>query len=142
MPSPSERPAVRDPWLFVGDMLAFTETALRYAGAHGPDALEADRMRWDAILRNIELLGEAANQVPADIQLLAPELPWRTLVGVRNRLAHAYLHVEPEVIHRILQVNLPALRVQLQALLQQRRSTLISAGLPAPAKSPTPSLRS
>lgn len=116
MPSLSDR----DPWLFVEDMLAFVDLALRYAAGHSDQELEEDRMRWDAILRNIELLGESANRVPAALRDLAPELPWRLLVGVRNRLAHAYLHIEAEVIHRILRINLPQLRQQLLALLKRR----------------------
>jgi uncharacterized protein with HEPN domain len=106
----------------VQDMLDFTETALRYAEAKTEVELLADGMRWDAILRKLELLGEAANRVPADIQALRPELPWRTLVAVRNRLAHAYLSIEPEVVHGILQRHLPMLRDGLRTLLQQRPS--------------------
>ncbi len=102
MPSPFERLGQRDPWLYVQDMLDFAETVLRYAAYQTQAELEVDRMRWDAILRNLELLGEAANRVPIEVQSLAPELPWRTLVAVRNRLAHAYLTIEPDVVDRIV----------------------------------------
>ena len=120
MPSPSEPLPQRDSWLFIQDMLEFTETALAYADGKSDAELEAERMRWDAILRNLELLGEAANRVPPSLQALSPEVPWRTLVAVRNRLAHAYLSIEPEVVHGILQRHLPMLRDSLRALLQQR----------------------
>ncbi len=120
MPSPSESLPQRDPWLYVQDMLEFTETALTYADGKTGVELEAERMRWDAVLRNLELLGEAANRVPTSLQNLNPELPWRTLVAVRNRLAHAYLSIEPDVVHGILQRHLPLLRDALRALLQQR----------------------
>lgn len=122
MPSSFDPAPLRDPWLYVQDMLEFTETALHYADSKTEAELLADGMRWDAVLRKLELLGEAANRVPADIQALHPELPWRTLVAVRNRLAHAYLSIEPEVVHGILQRHLPALRDALRALLQQRPS--------------------
>jgi len=111
---------LRDSWLFVQDMLEFTETALAYADGKTDAELEAERMRWDAILRNLELLGEAANRVPPRLQALCPEVPWRTLVAVRNRLAHAYLSIEPEVVHGILRRHLPMLRDALRALLKQR----------------------
>ena len=117
MPSPSE--PVRDRRLYVEDMLEFCERAMRYAAGQSLEALLQDTMRYDAILRNIELIGEASTHLaPAD-RALAPAVPWREIVGTRNRVAHAYLGISPTTVWDILTVELPSLRSQLLDLLKR-----------------------
>ena len=53
-------------------------------------------MRYDATLRNIELIGEASTHVPPEVRALAPGLPWRDIIGTRNRLAQAYLGIDAD----------------------------------------------
>jgi len=69
----------------VEDMLAFCERVLRYTGNVERDAFLADPMRYDATLRNLELIGEAANHVPDEVRAKAPSIPWRQVVATRNR---------------------------------------------------------
>lgn len=99
-------------------MLAFCDVVLDYT--HGLDqaAFAADRMRLDATLRNLELVGEAATRVPADVRALAPDLQWRKVVATRNRLIHAYLGIDIDTVWSIVIDDVPALRVALVALLQ------------------------
>jgi uncharacterized protein with HEPN domain len=107
----------RDARLYVEDMLEFCERALSYSHGVERTALFADRMRYDAILRNLELIGEAATRVTAEQRALAPDVPWRQIVGTRNRVAHAYLGISEDTVWSILCDDLPALRVSLVALL-------------------------
>jgi uncharacterized protein with HEPN domain len=64
--------SARDPRLYVEDMLGFCNTALGYTQGFDQPSLLADRMRYDATLRNLELIGEACTHVPAEIRALAP----------------------------------------------------------------------
>ena len=107
----------RDPRLYVEDMLAFCTTALSYTRGFDQFGFEADRMRYDATLRNIELIGEACTHVPPEVRALAPGLPWREVIGTRNRLAHAYLGIDADTLWDIIANELPSLRNGLQALL-------------------------
>ena len=107
----------RDSTLYLRDMLEFCERVAVYATGHNLQALLTDRMRYDAILRNLELIGEAASHVPDEIRLHATSIPWRQIIGTRNRLAHAYLGIEPETVWLIVTVNVPSLRSQLAVLL-------------------------
>lgn len=115
MPSPSE--ADRDRRLYVEDMLEFCRRAMRYADGLDLDALLQDTMRYDAILRNIELIGEAATRLGPAERALAPAVPWREIVGTRNRVAHGYLGISPTTVWDILRVELPALEPLLLELL-------------------------
>jgi uncharacterized protein with HEPN domain len=115
MPSPSEFD--RDRRLYVEDMLEFCERALRYADGCGLVTLLQEPMRYDAILRNIELIGEAATRLGPAERALAPTVPWREIVGTRNRVAHGYLGISPTTVWDILTVELPALKPLLVDLL-------------------------
>lgn len=110
----------RDWRLFVRDMVEFCDLALLYTRGHDLHSLMADRMRFDATMRNLELLGEAATRVPATVRAQTPEIPWRQIVGTRNRLAHAYLTIEPETVWLIITQHLPPLRARLAALADDR----------------------
>ena len=113
-PSPS---AERDVTLYLRDMVEFCDRAMAYTAGCTLPGLLADRMRYDAVLRNLELIGEAATHVPDDLRERAPDLPWRQVIGTRNRLAHAYLGIEPDTVWLIVTQHLPALRTQLLGLL-------------------------
>lgn len=117
MPSLSDR----DESLYVEDMLEFSARAIGYAAPLTEATLTDDPMRYDAILRNIELIGEASTHVPPATRALAPEVPWREIVGTRNRVAHGYLGIAPDTVWSILTDDLPALRSQLELLLLRMR---------------------
>ncbi|WP_255354433.1 MULTISPECIES: DUF86 domain-containing protein [unclassified Roseateles] len=89
-----------------------------YTDGHDLASLSADRMRFDATMRNLELIGEAATHVPADMREQAPDVPWRLIIGLRNRLIHAYLSIEPETVWLVITEHLPLLRKRLAALAQ------------------------
>ena len=107
----------RDDRLYLHDMVEFCERVVAYSAGHGQPAFLADRMRYDAVLRNLELIGEAATRVPENLRQLAPEIAWRQIVGTRNRLAQAYLGIEPETIWLIVSESVPTLLTQLRAML-------------------------
>ena len=107
----------RDPRLYVEDMLEFCDRALAYAAGQSREAMDADRMRYDAILRNLELIGEAATHVTAEQRALAPQLPWRQIVATRNRVVHAYLGIAADTVWSILRDDLPTLHLSLLAQL-------------------------
>jgi uncharacterized protein with HEPN domain len=94
MPSPSER----DSWLYIEDMRMFCERVLEYNRGVERDAFAADGMRYDATLRNLELIGEAATHVPDELRARAPDVPWRQVIATRNRVAHAYLGIDEDTV--------------------------------------------
>ncbi len=112
----------RDETLYVEDMLEFCAKAMAYAAPLNEATLTQDPMRYDAILRNVELIGEASTHVSDATRALAPDVPWREIVGTRNRVAHAYLGIAPDTVWSILSDDLPALEPRLRVLLDMLRS--------------------
>ncbi|PZS05876.1 MAG: hypothetical protein DLM70_05815 [Chloroflexi bacterium] len=80
--------------------------------------LEADRMRLLAIVRLLEIIGEAAGATWEQCRQAHPELPWGKMVATHNRLIHGYRDVDPGVVASIAQTNLPDLIYALEHILE------------------------
>ncbi|MBI2171298.1 MAG: DUF86 domain-containing protein [Chloroflexi bacterium] len=83
--------------------------------------LDKDRVLSLALVRLLEIVGEAANRVTAATQSEYPLIPWRQLIGLRNRLIHGYDAVDMDILWTILTVDLPALVQQLERAITQQR---------------------
>ena len=71
---------------------------------------------YDATLRNLELIGEAATNIPDAVKAANPQIPWRQIVATRNRLIHGYLGIDDDTVWSIVQIDIPALIPQLVSL--------------------------
>ena len=72
------------------------------------DFIEDDRT-MDAVIRNFEIIGEAAGRIPKDFQVANAEIQWQQIIGFRNCIAHAYFQVDYEMVWKIRENNLPEL---------------------------------
>lgn len=105
-------------WRFyVQDMIEFSEKVLSYTEGLDQDAFIADGLTYDATLRNLELIGEAATHIPSEVREAYPDIPWHAIVGIRNRLAHSYLSISNSVIWTVIRDAIPRLLPELRALL-------------------------
>jgi uncharacterized protein with HEPN domain len=112
-------PFERDHRIYLEDMLEFSGDVVDYTRGLSLEAWRSDAMRVDATLRKLTLIGEAATRVPDEIRTLAPAIPWRKIVGLRNRLMHAYPATDDSAIWSIVIGDVPALQASLKALLDQ-----------------------
>jgi len=104
-------------WRFyVGDMAGFCEKVLAFTQGLEQAQFVADAMRFDATVRNLELIGEAATHIPQDVRDAHPTIPWRMLIATRNQLIHGYLGLDNDILWSIVQTDVPALLHQLQLL--------------------------
>jgi uncharacterized protein with HEPN domain len=69
-----------------------------------------------AVVRAIEILGEAASRISPETQEAAPQVPWRAIVGMRNRLIHGYFETDPAIVWNTATTEIPALLPLLRAL--------------------------
>ncbi len=97
-------------------MLDFCDRVMTDTSGLELEALLADQMRYDAVLRNLEWMGEAATRVPVEVRARAPDVPWRQIIGTRNRLAQAYLTIEIDTVWLVITGHLPLLRPHLATL--------------------------
>ncbi len=74
---------------------------------------------YDAVLRNLELIGAAATHIPRAVQNAHAEIPWREIVGARNRIIHGYMGIDNDTIWNIIQKGIPEMLPKLRRLLAQ-----------------------
>ena len=106
----------RDPDLLVEDMLEALRKIERYTAGIDHSTFLQDDKTIDAVVRNLEVLGEASRQVPDAFTARHPEVPWRKITGLRNRIVHDYFGLDLEIIWQIIWQDLPPLKAQLEKL--------------------------
>ncbi len=104
-------------WRFyVSDMIGFCEKVMAFTQGLEQAQFVADGMRFDATVRNLELIGEAASHIPQDVRNAHPAIPWRMLIATRNQLIHGYLGLDNDILWSIVQTDVPVLLHQLKLL--------------------------
>jgi uncharacterized protein with HEPN domain len=95
-------------------MLDACREALGFAGGKSRSDLDKDRMLVLALVKEVEIIGEAASKVSPEIKSMYPEIPWSDMAFMRNRLIHAYFDVDLDVVWETIQKDLPDLMRKLQ----------------------------
>jgi uncharacterized protein with HEPN domain len=107
-------------WRFyIDDMIHFAEKVQRYTQTLNQATFINSEPYYDATLRNIELIGEAATKIPEDIRQKHTEIPWRQITATRNRIIHGYLGIDNDIIWSIITDEIPVLLIELQTLKQK-----------------------
>jgi uncharacterized protein with HEPN domain len=104
-------------WAFyLDDMIGFAEKVLAYTNGLDQGRFVREDLVYDATLRNLELIGEAATHIPESVRAANANVPWRLIVATRNRLIHGYLGIDNDTLWSIIQDDLPALLARLREL--------------------------
>ena len=104
----------------VEDILTCIEKVQAYTSGMTLEQFRADDKTVDAVIRNFEVIGEAAAHIPLEIQEKYPELAWFEMRGMRNIMAHEYFGVSLSIVWRALEEDLPALADGLRKLAEDR----------------------
>ncbi len=107
---------MRDERLYLGHILEAIADIRTYAEA-GEVAFRADRMRQDAIIRKLEVIGEAVKQLSDETRRQQPAIPWRQIAGMRDHLTHAYFGVDLGLVWRVIERDLHPLDAAVAELL-------------------------
>ncbi|HEV7591429.1 MAG TPA: DUF86 domain-containing protein [Longimicrobium sp.] len=94
-------------WL--ADILIAARHVARFVAGVSRAELEVDVMRQSAVIRQLEIIGEASKQISAEFRSLHPEIPWRAMAGMRDVLIHGYRHVNPDAVWSAATESVPAL---------------------------------
>lgn len=103
----------RDANLLILDMLDAIDRAELYVEGMSEADFIKDLKTQDAVIRNVQIVGEAANRVPKEFQDSNPEISWKRIARSRHVLVHDYFSTDLEIIWRIIKVHLPELKEQL-----------------------------
>jgi uncharacterized protein with HEPN domain len=106
--------------LFVADIVDAITAIDSYTAGLTREQLFGDRLRLDAVIKNLTVIGEAAGRVPADITETSPQIPWSRMRSMRNVVAHEYFGIDHEVLWGTVTDDLKPLVPLLTALLAQQ----------------------
>lgn len=107
----------RSPKLYIDDVLQACGEILEFTrGLRNADELGKDRRTYLAVVRSLEVIGEAARQMPRGFKSEHPEIPWREVASLRNVIAHEYFGLDNEIIWDVVQSRIPDLIEKFQGL--------------------------
>jgi uncharacterized protein with HEPN domain len=96
--------------LLIEDIREAIEKIERYVSGLNHDAFIKDDKTIDSVVRNLEIIGEAANRIPESVRAQYSGIEWRKIVGLRNRVVHDYFSIDVEIVWEIVQKDLPVFR--------------------------------
>ncbi len=102
--------------LLVEDIWESIEKIERYIEGMTQDNFQSDEKTTDAVVRNLEIIGEAAGRLPEEFTNRHSEIEWIKITGLRNRIVHEYFGVDLQIIWQILKKDLPAFKASLKKL--------------------------
>jgi len=109
---------VKDDRVYLGHIREAIKDIQQYA-ASGRDAFMGDRMRQDAVIRKLEVIGEAVKHLSDRTKERRPAIPWRRIAGMRDRLTHDYFGVDLSLVWVAVERELPSLRAAVEELLSE-----------------------
>ena len=109
----------RDYNLYLEDILESCQRIVSYTAGMSYDSFVTNNMVYDAVLRNIEIIGEAVKQVPKNIRDQYSEVDWRRIAGMRDIVAHHYFSINDEIVWDIVENKIPELTEIIESILKE-----------------------
>jgi uncharacterized protein with HEPN domain len=100
-------------------MIEASHKAIAYAKNRTREDIENDEILRFALVKIIEIIGEAAAKISRPFQVAHPEIPWAQIIAMRNRLVHAYFDINLDILWQTIEIDLPELIVELENLLAE-----------------------
>ena len=105
--------------VFIAQMVEAAEAALEFTEGRSKESVASDRLVGFAVVRAIQLVGQAARGVSEKVQAAHPEIPWRQMIGMRNVVVHDYADVDLGLVWKTVREDLPGLIRRLNAILEE-----------------------
>ncbi|MCS7158692.1 MAG: DUF86 domain-containing protein [Blastocatellia bacterium] len=109
----------RDYTLFVQDILAAMDAIEQFVEGMSMEDFCQDDKTASAVIRKFEIIGEAVRHIPLPIRRAYPDIPWKEMAGMRDRLIHGYFGIDYELVWQAIKVHIPQTRRKLQAVLEE-----------------------
>lgn len=103
-------------------MLSSIDRILEYTEHHDYATFKEDYKTVDAVIRNFEIIGEAAKHVPDEVRIQNPEVPWEEMYLMRNKVSHEYFGIDYAIIWDVIDNHLPHNRIQIEIIIEELES--------------------
>lgn len=109
----------RDYKLFVKDILDAIDKIEEFIGNMEYGEFIQDDKTSTAVVKKIEIIGEAIKNIPRDVRVKYNAIPWKDIVGMRNKITHNYFKIDYEIVWNVVKEKLPALKIQAEQVLKE-----------------------
>ncbi len=109
----------RDYRLYIDDVLEAVERIEKYVQGLTFDEFAKDNKTIDAVIRNFEIIGEATKHIPDKVTKAYPDVPWKEMAGMRDKLAHEYFGVVLEIVWETIKERFPILKTTIKEILEK-----------------------
>jgi len=109
---------VRDSRLYLKDILAAIESIEAFVEGMDLEAFRVDDKTTSAVIRKFEIIGEAAKGIPEEIRRSYPQIPWKEMAGMRDRLIHFYSGVDYQLVWMTIKERLPQVKPEIQKIVR------------------------
>lgn len=104
---------------FLSDIQEAVRRVTVYTTAMTYETFVTDTKTQDAVIHNLEIIDKATKNLSANLRTMYPDMPWKGMAGVRDRLIHHYFGVNLDIVWRIVTAELPAVSAQIEEILTQ-----------------------
>lgn len=112
----------RDERMYLQDIEQSCTKILRFTRGFSRSDLLSDERTYDAVIRNLEIIGEAAKHISDDLRAKLPTVEWRKIAGMRDMLAHVYFGIDNDILWDVVKNKIPKLAKSVSTLLDEHRA--------------------
>jgi uncharacterized protein with HEPN domain len=110
---------MRDYKVYLKDISVAIKSIEEFVAGMDLEAFQTDDKTVSAVVRKLEIIGEAAKQIPEDMRQIHPGIPWKEMAGMRDKLIHFYFGVDHQLVWKAIRERLPRIKPEIEKMLTE-----------------------